>query len=201
MIKNVTPILATYLHPMFLFFDSLVSLQMAKSSRDKEKWLKHAEENLSQLKALSLNAPENYSNKVHLIEAEIAILCNNRQYALMHYKRAISLSKKNCFSHEEGLACEMLGMHHFSIGENDVGSKFLIQSYECYEIWGAQAKLKQLTEKYPSLSKKMESSSKFFNTELNVESQSQRSPFSDFTCSTAPDISSPPEQKRAKFYK
>ena len=117
----------------------------------------------------------------------------------MHYEQAIALSKKNCFPYEEGLACEMLGMHHFSLGEDNIGGKYLIHSYECYELWGGQAKLKQLTEKYPSLSKKMESSSKFSNTELNVESQSQGSLLSDFTRSTAPDASSRPEQKRAKL--
>merc|ERR1719469_1109291 len=40
----------TYLYPIFLLYDSLVSLYMARTNNDKQKWIHNAQENLMKLK-------------------------------------------------------------------------------------------------------------------------------------------------------
>jgi len=71
--------------------------------------------------------------------------------ALAHYRKSISLSKKHCFLHEEALACERAGMYLLGLKSQKLAVQFLKQSYQCYEVWGAYAKLKNLKTKYPNI--------------------------------------------------
>lgn len=78
------------------------------------------------------NAPENYLNKYHLLEAELAAVQKNQTQALIHYEKAISLSNKNNFVHEEALACERAGIFHLEIESKEATANYynhLLQNY------------------------------------------------------------------------
>merc|ERR1712194_57666 len=107
--EYVVCILASYTHPIFLFYDSLISLEMAKTNiqetnQDKQKWMKNAQDNLLKLKHMSQHAPQNYANKIHLIEAEMNLVLGKKLEVFSYYQKAISLSKENDFPNEEALA-------------------------------------------------------------------------------------------------
>merc|ERR1719343_538619 len=97
----------------------------------------------------------NFSNKCHLLEAELARVQNNQSRAKMHYERAILLSKEHNFVHEEALACELAAAFHLDLGSKDAAIQLLLQSHRCYESWGAVSKNKDLTKKYPFLVKEL----------------------------------------------
>ena len=83
------------------------------------------ENNLSQLKKLSKSAPENYQNKCCLIEAEIAAISNNGP-AVVNYERAIELSKKYCFLHEEAIAAERASLYQLRSGSTAQAHRLLV---------------------------------------------------------------------------
>merc|ERR1712151_1205506 len=96
--------------PIFYLYEGLISLSFARSSDiGREKWIEKAKQNALKLKKLCYDAPENFLNKYHLLEAELAAVQKNETIALNHYRKAISLPNKNNFVHEEALACERAG--------------------------------------------------------------------------------------------
>ena len=62
------------------------------------------------LKNLSQYAPENYTNKVILLDAELAVVRNDMHKYKACFKDAITLSRKHGFIHEEALAYEREGL-------------------------------------------------------------------------------------------
>ena len=154
-------IASSYQYPIFLFYNALTSLAVARNvslQTDKDNLIFEAKECMSKLNDMSQVLPDNCLNKVHLIEAEIQVVLSNNTKALEHYSDAISLSKKYGFIHEEALACERAGL--FLLQQNVVDSayKFLLQSYFSYEAWGANAKTKHLVTCYPLLLDEVEQS-------------------------------------------
>ena len=144
-------LLCTFSHPIYIFYDGLVSLALARH-HDKEQGIANASKIISQLKSMSQNAPMNFMNKVQLLEAELASICGDPS-ALERYKEAISSSQKNGFIHEEAICCERTGMFLLELDITDTQNayQFLLQAYKCYERWGAATKCAQLRTKYPSL--------------------------------------------------
>jgi len=149
--KNIVGI---YFYSIHILYDGLVALILAKQSKEDKLLLKKiAENSISQLKNMSETAPENYRNKLHLLEAEMAAAFADELNALAHYRKSISLSKEHCFLHEEALACERAGMYFLGLNSQALAVQFLERSFECYEGWGAYAKLKHLKSKYPDIFK------------------------------------------------
>lgn len=93
-------------YPAMLIFEGLTSLASAKEAGDKETSIEIAMKNIVKLKLCSKKAPENYSNKVILLEAELAVVRDERLKAKAYFKEAKPLSKKHSFIHEEAIACE-----------------------------------------------------------------------------------------------
>ena len=62
--------------------------------------------NIAKLKNLSQYAPENYINKVILLDAELAVVRNDMHKSKACLKDAFSLSRKHGFIHDEALAYE-----------------------------------------------------------------------------------------------
>ena len=154
-----------FMYPTFLFYDSLTILASLQDS-DVQNEMQIVESNLSQLKKLSKNAPENFENKCCLIEAEIA----NNGKAMTHYEKSIKLSKQNCFLHEEAISCERAALFLLRLGSTDTARQLLTQAYHCYKKWGAERKTAQLTKQYKHLLNGL--SSTFGDSEFQVDNQS-----------------------------
>jgi len=140
-----------YIYSIHVFYDGLVASNMAKQSEDKLMWLKIAESSMLILKEMSEISPENYQNKLYLLQAEMAVAFLDESAALTHFKKAICSSKKYCFQHEEALACERAGMFSLQLESQTLATQFLEQSFDCYYAWGANTKLKHLKSKYPNI--------------------------------------------------
>jgi len=152
MSSNCPLLISLFVHPHYIFYNGLVRLALARCEKGKIKYIIHAKEYISKLRKWSENSPQNYLNKIHLLEGEYHALYGNNVKAGEHYEEAIFLSKKNGFLHEEGMACERAGMFYLQFSQDTTALEVLLRSYNCFKCWGAEAKMKQLIDLHPFLS-------------------------------------------------
>jgi len=136
---------------MFHFYDGLVASSISRNIERKEKYMKIIEENIINLKHYAENAPMNYLNKARLLEAELAVLHKNEAQAKSLFQKAISLSKKHGFVHEQALACERFATFYLELESQPDATELLLQSYNCYKALGAESKMLHLIKRYPFL--------------------------------------------------
>jgi len=167
----ISHISSFFMEPTFLFYDGLVSLASVKTFEQEEKTSKiqHSKEIITRLKKMSVDAPMNYLNKVHLLEAELAVINNNTSNAVSCYQSAIELSVKHNFLHEEALIRERAAMYHITIGSMQEATQLLLQSFSCYKKWGAVAKLKNLIIRFPNVFDDKRNSDNVDDFAINME--------------------------------
>ena len=147
-----------YQYSIYLFYNGLVSLAVARSlikEAEKDKLVLKAGESISKLKRMAQLAPDNFLNKIHLIEAEMQFALGDFSKTLKHYEEAISLSKKHGFVHEEALSHERTAIFLLNQNKVDDACEHLLQSYDQYEAWGATSKTKHLVHCYPFIADKI----------------------------------------------
>jgi len=83
----------------------------------------------------------NFRNKVFLLEAEMLSFENRNDEARSSYAAAISSSRSSRLVHEQGLACELAGLHYKKIGAASAAMELLERAKDCYEQWGSQMKV------------------------------------------------------------
>ena len=171
---------------MHILYDRLISLEIVKQNQNVTSpqtahLITKAKECLYELKLLSENAPSNFINKFHLMQAEMLVVLDDTKQANMHYQEAIRLSEKYGFVHEQALACERAGiflLQQYRQSNSPFSAKaatqLFITSHKCYETWGAIEKAKDLKAKYLS-DTKWDPSSALLNTSIEVDNGSQDS--------------------------
>jgi len=171
---NVNSCAGIYHSALFIFFRGLIALEGESNSDDLIKSLEIAKDCVSKLKYFSDYSPENFLNKLYLLEAEVAIMEEKHALAFLFFEKSINSAKSNQFINEEALACERAGIHYLSIG-NEKATPFLQRSYQLYTVWGAKSKLRNLGEMYPTVLFSQRVSSQSYSGLLidrNSESQS-----------------------------
>ncbi len=104
-----------------------------------------------QLAAWAENCPENFENRLALVEAEIARIEGRDLEAMRLYAKAIESAYSNGFLHNEALAHELAGRFYLSCGLRTPGFAHLREAQSRYAQWGADGKVRQLGEIYPQL--------------------------------------------------
>jgi hypothetical protein len=79
------------------------------------------------------------------LKAEYLSLSNKKQEADLEYDVAISSSRSSRFVHEEGLSCELAAIHYKHHGDNDKALILLCRAQKCYEVWGSQMKVEEMS--------------------------------------------------------
>ena len=67
------------------------------------------------------------------------------------YNTAIEAARSSKFVHEEGLACELAGMHYKRIKDVERALSLFQRALECYDEWGSQMKVRMMQEKIQHL--------------------------------------------------
>lgn len=168
------------MEPIFLFYDGLATIiaMHYEQGKEKETLSQHAKENIIKLRKMSEDAPENYLNKVCLLEAELAVVYEDKNKAISSFQRAIELSMKHNFLHEEAVTRERAAMYYIQNGLVKQSTQLLLQSFSCYKKWGAIAKLINLTLRFPTVFKKKGNNLHGFKTleiDINVGNNSMDS--------------------------
>ncbi len=72
-------------------------------------------------------------------------MSNKKEEAELEYDVAISSSHSSRFVHEEGLSCELAAIHYKHHRDNDKALLFFSRAQKCYEVWGSQMKVEEMS--------------------------------------------------------
>ncbi|MFC1850942.1 response regulator [candidate division CSSED10-310 bacterium] len=143
---------ASYIVPLFYFYDSLVRLAVYsdKSRAEQSRCVKRVVSNQKKMKKWAHYAPMNYLHKWALVEAEFQRVRGNAVDALKHYRQAIKKAGQNEFLNEEALANELAARFCFDNGWENYAQTHLTEAHHKYQLWGAFSKIDHLEQKYPT---------------------------------------------------
>jgi len=139
-----------FVHYVFCTYDALAHLAAYPDMNKMEQRaaLKHVRSIQKKIKVWKKHAPMNHAHRWYLIEAEYWRVKNKPIKALKHYKQALVLAQKGNYLSIEGITQELLGKYYLSQEEDDFAEFYLQKALICYQRWGADSKVTQLTNTY-----------------------------------------------------
>ncbi|MBD1849460.1 AAA family ATPase [Leptolyngbya sp. ST-U4] len=144
-------VIATPHISLFHFYDSLIKLAVYSDALQSEQQeiLGRVKANQEKMQNWAHHAPMNYLHKFYLVEAERHRVLDEKEQAMERYDQAIALAKENEYLNEEALAYELAGKCYLGWGRDAIAQLYLQKAHYAYQVWGAQAKVEHLEEKYP----------------------------------------------------
>jgi hypothetical protein len=126
-----------------LFLEGMAAAMLSSTGKNEKL---QAQRICKQVSSHLSSSSENFTNKVCLLEAEIAAANGDERVALSKYRESIAAAKREGFLHEQALACERAGYALLKWGRIAEGHEFLKQACSLYEHWGALAKVVQVQQ-------------------------------------------------------
>lgn len=150
-IRYLPFIAGTFTIPVSIFYNCLARLAVCTSAdaATRRKLLSDVEPHFKQMRVWAAHAPANHHHKMLLLEAELERVRGHKNEATDLYDAAIEAARQNQFVQEEALANELAGMFHLARGANAIAGTYIREAVECYEKWGAAAKVKELRRTFP----------------------------------------------------
>jgi len=99
------------------------------------------------------HCPTNFENRAALVGAEVARIEGRLVDAEGRYEKAIRSAHANGFIHNEAVAYELAARFYAARGFDKITDAYLREARSCYLHWGADAKVRQLDQLYPYLTK------------------------------------------------
>lgn len=134
------------------FYQSLIllaNIPVADTSPETTAFLARVHSNQLQLQQSALLCPENYQAMYALVAAELARVQGQSCTAMEYYEQAISAAQQSQVLPLEALAYELAAKYYLARRLADFAHTYLIKSYQRYQLWGAEAKLRRLEKRYP----------------------------------------------------
>ena len=125
---------------MELFYGGLALLSVDKPE------VRKARGDLRSLRSLRRQAPSEHSNKILLLEAELAALSGNATKAMEKFLTSIALSERQLLIQDQALACERTYLFLRKEGKVTEGMRYLNEARALYQTWGCVAKVRHLDE-------------------------------------------------------
>jgi PAS domain S-box-containing protein len=104
-----------------------------------------------QLEIWALHCPANFETRTALVAAEIARIEGRTLEAERFYEVAIHSAHDNGFAHCEAVSNECAAKFYWARGLTKIAHVYLRDARDCYLRWGADAKVRQLEERYPKI--------------------------------------------------
>lgn len=135
---------------IFYQFHSLTLLKVYEQSTwaEKEDIIIKVEKNQEKLEFWSKHAPMNFLHKYYLVESQKYRVLGSCKEAVDLCNKAITLAKSNEYINDEALGNELLMEFWLENNKFKYAKLHFKEAYFAYRIWGAQAKVKYLEEKY-----------------------------------------------------
>jgi PAS domain S-box-containing protein len=135
------------------FYDALcrAAVHESASSEDRKDHHARATQHLEKLDTWALHCPENFANRAALVGAELARIEGRELDAERLYERAISSARAADLVHNEALANELAGRFYLARDFGRIANAYFREARDCYLRWGADAKVRQLEERYPQI--------------------------------------------------
>ncbi|SFH65605.1 AAA family ATPase [Bradyrhizobium sp. Gha] len=118
---------------------------------DCEKHAKGVREHHRKLTNWSARCPANFAGRQALLAAEIARIEGRELEAERLYEESIQLAEEAGFVQIEAIAAERAAYFHEARRMKTVVLSYMAKARDSYLRWGAEAKVRQLDEMYPSL--------------------------------------------------
>jgi predicted ATPase/signal transduction histidine kinase len=139
--------------PIYYFFDALAHLvlQPAASPEERERARKRVAIKLAKMKVWAEHAPMNYAARYTLLLAEQNRVEDETEKARTQFYRAISLAQEHQWPHDEALATERFASFLSGLGEHEAARFFMAKARHLYQVWGAEAKVREMDKAFPEL--------------------------------------------------
>jgi len=108
--------------------------------------VRKAKSNLRRLRQFNGHAPCLFTNKICLLEAELAAVKGNTRAALEKFGISIALSQRQSLLHDQALACERASFFLRKLGRATEATLYLNEARTLYQEWGCVAKIRQIDE-------------------------------------------------------
>lgn len=140
--------MAATLHFLQLFIEGMAGLAIAKPN------VRRAKANIRRLKGFARHAPTVLSDKIALLEAEVAAA--NGRYDLAHekFEIAIAVAQRNGSIQEHALACERASVFMSRCGKLADAARYLSEAMELYAKWGCDLKVRKIKKMLAAASAK-----------------------------------------------
>jgi signal transduction histidine kinase len=137
----------------FRFYSALAHAAAwnSASSEEKPKHFAALNDHHRQLEVWALHCPANFATRTALVNAEIARIEGRILDAEHFYQAAIRSAHDNGFAHCEAVAGERAAGFYLARGFVTIAQVYLRDARNCYFRWGADAKVRQLEERYPEI--------------------------------------------------
>jgi len=122
-----------------IFIDGLIGFYFARKHGDDEKWTTVGLDAIKSLRKLAERSNWNFTNKLHLLEAEYHHLKEDHDSAMVCYQTSIREAREHRFVHEEGLAEEKFATYLLHKSKHDESMGHFINARNCYKVWGAHS--------------------------------------------------------------
>ena len=108
------------------------------------------------VKSWAKHCPVNFEHLQYIIEAELARLAHKPYKAADLYDRAIQTARQNGFMRDEALANELAAKMFIEQRKEKQSAFYMAEALKIYRLWGADAKVSHMAEKYGNLLKMSE---------------------------------------------
>jgi hypothetical protein len=128
------------------FFSGLASASLySYGKKNSQRHLSNVAKSLTILEKAEGFSEWNFKNKTSLLRAVmLAITVQDDAVIQSEFNRAILASQSSKFVHEEGLACELAGMHYKKFGTKSLALSFFRRAESCYKSWGSHVKVRHM---------------------------------------------------------
>ncbi len=135
----------------FYFPLAITALYPTMDEKKKKKYRKILNQYVEKARIWAENCPDNFLNRYLLIQAETARIDGNGPEAVRLYEEAAQSAHANAFTNNEALANELAARYWLEQGRKRYARIHLEDALLGYRLWGANAKITELSEKYPQL--------------------------------------------------
>ena len=176
-------------YAIHLFYNSLILLAQYPTveSSEQEQYLNQVIANQEKMQHWANYAPMNYQHKYDLVAAEKARILGDFLEAMDDYDHAIQGAREHGYIQEEALAYERAAEFYLSLNRVEIAQTYMTKAHYCYSRWGANAKVRDLEERYSQL---IERRSNFSSADRNTSGVNPFIQTSDGSDSSRLDLTS-----------
>jgi PAS domain S-box-containing protein len=137
-----------HIHSLTFFHALALAAACPRESSESLKTLRGYEQ---QLREWAEYNPETFRDSYLLVAAEVSRVTGETLEAETLYEEAIQCAQRRGFAQNEGIGNELAARFYLDRGLETSAQAYLRRAHRCYQRWGAEGKVRQLEDRYPSL--------------------------------------------------
>jgi len=149
-LRSVMAMACEFAHHFYLAL-TLAALYDEADPPQQQEYRRRLTEQLCKLDLWTKYCPKNFSARRALVAGEAARIDGEEGPAMRFYEEAIRAARENGSPVEEGLANEIASRFWRRIGFDSFADIYLRNARECYQRWGALAKVADIDRHHPGL--------------------------------------------------